>query len=113
MTAAENLFTAQQDTPIVYATGEPAMVGAVAAVRSQNKADKVKLFGWDLTAEVISGIDDGFVMGVVQQDPKTEGYEAVKACKTLAGGGTVDKFIDVPITIVTKDNVDQFRSIFQ
>ncbi|KAF0208840.1 MAG: substrate-binding domain-containing protein [Actinomycetota bacterium] len=113
MAAAENLFTAQKDTNIIYATGEPAMVGAVAAVRSQNKMATAKLFGWDLTAEVIKGIDDGFVLGVVQQDPKTEGFEAVKACKTLAEGGTVPKFIDVPIVIVTKDNVEPYRAIFK
>lgn len=113
MAAAENLFTAQKDTPIVYATGEPAMLGAVAAVRSQNKADYVKLFGWDLTAEVIEGIDEGFVVGVVQQDPKTEGYEAVKACKALVEGEEVAEFIDVPVTIVTKDNVDPYREIFK
>jgi len=113
MAAAENLFTAQQDVVVMYATGEPAMVGAVAAARSQNKTDTVKLFGWDLTAEVIAAIDDGFVLGVVQQDPKTEGYEAVKACKTLVEGGSVPAFIDVPITIVTKDNVEPYRAIFQ
>jgi ribose transport system substrate-binding protein len=113
MAAAENLFTAQADTEIMYATGEPQMVGAVAAVRSQDKGTTVKLFGWDLTAEVIRGIDDGFVLGVVQQDPKTEGYEAVKACKTLVEGGTVRAFIDVPIVIVTKDNVEPYRAIFE
>lgn len=113
MTAAENLFTAQSGTTLFYTTGEPAMVGAVAATRSQNRASDVKLFGWDLTSEVIDGIDAGFVVGVVQQDPKTEGYEAVMACKALVEGETVESFIDVPITIVTKDNVDDFRAIFE
>lgn len=113
MSAAENLFTAQADTTLFYTTGEPAMVGAVAATRSQNRAVDVKLFGWDLTSEVIDGIDDGFVVGVVQQDPKTEGYEAVMACKALVDGEDVESFIDVPITIVTKDNVDDFRAIFE
>jgi ribose transport system substrate-binding protein len=113
LTAAENLMTAQKDTVVMYATGEPAMVGAVAAARSQNKTGTVKLFGWDLTAEVIKGIDDGFVLGVVQQDPKTEGYEAVKAAKTLVGGGSVDKLLNIPIVIVTKDNVEPYRAIFK
>jgi ribose transport system substrate-binding protein len=113
MTASENLFTAQKDTSIIYTTGEPQMVGAVAATRSQNRMDTMKLFGWDLTAEVITGIDDGFVIGVVQQDPKTEGFEAVKACATLVSGGSVEAFIDVPIVIVTKDNVEPYRAIFK
>ncbi|MDY0341753.1 MAG: substrate-binding domain-containing protein [Coriobacteriia bacterium] len=113
MAAAENLFTAQADTKLFYTTGEPAMVGAVAAARSQDRTADVKLFGWDLTAEVIRGIDDGFVVGVVQQDPKTEGYEAVLACKALVEGEDVEPFIDVPIAIVTSENVDDFRAIFE
>ena len=113
LTAAENLITAQTDTNILYATGEPAMVGAVAAVRSQDKTDTTMLFGWDLTAEVIAGIDDGFVLGVVQQDPKTEGYEAVMACKTLVEGGTVDKLLNIPIEIVDESNVEPYRAIFE
>ncbi|MHB1018289.1 MAG: substrate-binding domain-containing protein [Coriobacteriia bacterium] len=113
MAAAENLFTAQADTTLFYTTGEPAMVGAVAATRSQDRTGDVKLFGWDLTAEVIRGIDDGFVVGVVQQDPKTEGYEAVLACKALVEGESVESFIDVPIAIVTSENVDDFRAIFE
>jgi len=111
--AAENLVTSQKDTGIIYATGEPALLGVVAAMRSQNATDRVKVFGWDLIAEAISGIDDGFVTGVVQQDPRTEGIEAVKAAKKLADGDKVDKTINVPITIVTKQNVDEFRSIFK
>jgi ribose transport system substrate-binding protein len=113
MAAAENLFTAQADTTLFYTTGEPAMVGAVAAARSQDRTGDVKLFGWDLTAEVIRGIDDGFVVGVVQQDPKTEGYEAVLACKALVEGDSVEPFIDVPIVIVTSKNVEDYRAIFE
>lgn len=113
LTAAENLLTSQADSPIVYATGEPALLGAIAAVRSQNRQKVVKLVGWDLTKEAIQGIDAGFVAGVVQQDPRTEGVEAVNAAVALSTGKAVDKRIDVPVTIVTRDNVDKFRAIFK
>ncbi|WP_250562426.1 substrate-binding domain-containing protein [Sphaerisporangium fuscum] len=113
MSAAENLLTSRSDMNIVYATGEPALLGTVAAVKSQNAADRVKVFGWDLTKEAIGGIDAGFVAGVVQQDPRTEGYEAVKEAKSLVGGGQAKKKIDVPVTIVTKENVDKYRATFQ
>lgn len=113
MSAAENLLTSRSDMDLVYATGEPALLGTVAAVKSQNATDRVKVFGWDLTKEAISGIDDGFVIGVVQQDPRTEGYEAVKEVKALLDGAEPKKRIDVPVTIVTKDNVDEYRATFQ
>ncbi|MGA9102084.1 substrate-binding domain-containing protein [Aeromicrobium sp.] len=109
-TAAQNLATAQKNLDFVYTTGEPATVGAAAALDSKKST---KIVGWDLTKEVIAGIDSGLVSAVVQQDPKQEGVEAVKELKAILGGADPKGFIDVPVTIVTKDNVDDYRSIFQ
>ena len=39
MSAAENLMTANPDLSAIYATGEPALLGAVAAVESQGRQD--------------------------------------------------------------------------
>jgi ribose transport system substrate-binding protein len=111
--AAENLMTANPDMSTIYATGEPALVGVVSAVSSQNKTGSVKVFGWDLTAGAIKGIDEGWVTAVVQQDPAGEGKAAVEALATLKKGGKVAPIINVPITIVTKKNVDQFRAMFK
>ena len=73
LAAAETLITGNPGMTAVYATGEPALVGAVAAVEAQGATDRVKIFGWDLTEQVIKGIDDGFVVAVVQQDPGADG----------------------------------------
>lgn len=108
-TAAQNLVTAQPDLDFVYTTGEPATVGAVAALTGNT--DTV-IIGWDLTKEVIAGIDSGLVHAVVQQNPKQEGVEAVKELKAILDGAEPKGFIDVPIDIVTKDNVDDYRAIF-
>lgn len=108
-TAAQNLVTAQAKLDFVYTTGEPATVGAVAALKGNTQT---KIIGWDLTKEVIAGIDSGLVAAVVQQDPRQEGVEAVGELKSLIGGGTAKGFIDVPITIVTKANVEPYRKIF-
>ena len=113
LTAAENLITANPDMTAIYATGEPALLGAVAAVESQGKQDSVKIFGWDLTAQAIRGIDQGYVAAVIQQDPAGMGAAAVNALNTITKGGSVDTSISVPITIVTQANVDDFRSIFE
>lgn len=109
-TAAQNLITAQPNLDFVYTTGEPATVGATAAL---DAGKATKIVGWDLTKEVIAGIDSGLVSAVVQQDPKQEGVEAVKELKAIIGGADPKGFIDVPITIVTKENVDDYRSIFK
>ena len=113
LAAAENLITANPDLNAIYATGEPALLGAVAAVESQGKQGQIKVVGWDLTASAIKGIDAGYVVGVIQQDPAGMGAAAVDALAKIQSGGSVDKLISVPVTIVTKDNVEAFRAAFQ
>jgi ribose transport system substrate-binding protein len=113
LAAAENLITANPDMTAVYATGEPALVGAVAAVEAQGAQDRVSVFGWDLTSQVIAGIDAGFVEAVVQQDPAGIGKASIEALITSLNGGEVESVIDVPITIVTSENVDDFRATFE
>lgn len=113
LAAAESLITANPDLTAIYATGEPALLGAVAAVESQGKQGQIKVFGWDLTAQAIKGIDAGYVAGVVQQDPAGMGAAAVDALVKITKGENVDKSIPVPITIVTKDNVEPYRAVFK
>ncbi len=111
--AAENLITANPDMTAIYATGEPALLGAIAAVESQGRTGDVKVFGWDLTASAIKGIDEGYVQAVVQQDPAGMGAAAIDALVTLSDGGTVERNIAVPVTIVTQENVDDYRAMFE
>lgn len=112
LAAGENLLSGNPTLATVYATGEPALIGAIAATASQGR-DAVKIFGWDLSAQAIAAIDAGTVVGVVQQSPFEEGYKAIQALDTIASGGTVEKSIKVPIEIVTKANVDKYRAAYK
>jgi ribose transport system substrate-binding protein len=113
LTAAENLVTANPDMNIIYATGEPALIGVVAAVEAQGLQDKIQVIGWDLTKQSIDGIDVGYVKAVVQQDPYQEGYAAVETLLKIIAGETVTEEVLIPITIVTPENVDEFRPLFE
>lgn len=113
LSAAENLITANPNLNAIYATGEPALLGAIAAVESQGRQGDIKVFGWDLTAQAVRGIDEGYVEAVIQQDPAEMGATAVRILGDLASGGTTDAIVSVPVTIVTTGNVDDFRSIFE
>jgi ribose transport system substrate-binding protein len=113
LSAAENLITANPNLDAIYATGEPALLGAIAAVESQGRQDDIRVFGWDLTAQAIRGIDQGYVEAVIQQDPAEMGATAVRILGDLTSGGSTEAVVSVPVTIVTTDNVDDFRSIFE
>lgn len=73
----------------------------------------MRVFGWDLTAQAVKGIDEGWVVGVIQQNTFGMGEAGVNAAVDLVKGNAVDKQIDVPVTIVTKANVDDFRFMFK
>lgn len=113
LSAAENLITANPGLNAIYATGEPALLGAIAAVESQGRQNDIHVFGWDLTAQAIRGIDQGYVEAVIQQDPAEMGATAVGILGELVGGGNTEAIVSVPVTIVTTENVDDFRSIFE
>jgi ribose transport system substrate-binding protein len=49
----------------------------------------------------------------VQQDPYKEGEAGVNAILALKKGEKVEPNIDIPVTIVTKENVDKFRDLFK
>ncbi len=72
-----------------------------------------KVIGWDLTAEVIAGIDSGLVDRRGPAGPaaggRRGGRRARSPPRTAARGGVHR----VPITIVTDDNVDDYRYIFE
>lgn len=111
--AAENLMTANPALTAIYATGEPALLGAIAAVESQGRQADIAVYGWDLTAQAIAGIEAGYVKAVIQQDPAGMGAAAIEALGTLSDGGSVEAELSVPVTIVTSENVDEFRAAFE
>jgi ribose transport system substrate-binding protein len=109
MAAAENLFTANPSMNAVYATGEPALIGAVAATEAQGLEGDIKIFGWDLTSHSINGIEKGYVISVVQQSPFGMGQYAVGALNDNFNGKMSPRVVDVPITLVDKSNVSKFK----
>src|ERR1700719_1759118 len=113
LAASENLVTSSPDINVIYATGEPALIGAIAALEAQGATKRVKLFGWDLSKQAVKAMDDGFLVGVVQQNPYQEGVEAINALVKLSQGTEVSPFINVPVEFVTTENIDKFKPAFK
>jgi ribose transport system substrate-binding protein len=109
-TAAENLLTGSPNLKYVYATGSPALDGAIAAVKSQNDQSRIQLVGWDLDPTSAAGLNAGYVKAVIQQDTYGFGYAAADAAINLAcHSAQVPKTISVPIHIVTKANLANYQ----
>jgi ribose transport system substrate-binding protein len=113
LSASENLVTSSPDINVIYATGEPALIGAIAALEAQGATKRIKLFGWDLSEQAVKAMDDGFLIGVVQQNPYQEGVEAIDALVKLSEGKEVPPFIDVPVEFVTAENIGKYKPAFK
>jgi ribose transport system substrate-binding protein len=107
-TAAENLLTGNPTLPYVYATGEPALIGLAAAVRSQGAQDRVKVVGWDLSDPAVDGLKAGWITAVVQQDSFEFGYRSMAAAIDLSCHNPVPRQNPVDIHIVTPQNVGDY-----
>lgn len=103
LTAAENLLTAHPNMNIAYATGQGTVEGLMAAGQAQGR--DVKIFGWNLDKKIAEGIQNGTVVATANQNPSDFGTKAMQAALDLAAGKTVPALIEVPTTIVTKDNL--------
>ncbi len=108
--AVESVLQAHHDLDAVYATSGQALLGAIATVEAWNKQSTLKIVGWDLDQKAVEGIDAGYVLGVVRQDSAAEAGAAVDSLARLVHGGSVDASTVLPVTIVTKQNVDAYRS---
>jgi len=106
LAAAENMLTAHPGLNAIFASAEPATVGAGRALRSRDLTGKVKFVGFDFSDPIEQDLRAGVSDALIVQDPFNIGYQAVKAVLAKIAGETPQKQIDTPATVVTKDNID-------
>ena len=82
------------------------------AVKDLNKAGKVNVVCFDEDEATLQAIKDGVIFGTVVQKPFEFGYQSVKVLTALLQGDTSvipeNKIIDTGVTIVKKENVEEF-----
>ncbi len=76
------------------------------ALEAAGLAGKVKFIAFDPTPQLIEGIKQGKVHGIVLQDPVRMGYLATKAMIAQLEGKPVEHRIPTGEFIATPDNVD-------
>ncbi|MGX9758206.1 substrate-binding domain-containing protein [Clostridioides difficile] len=109
LNTVENLIQSNPNVDIIYATAENSVLGAKAALESAKNKD-VKIVGFDLTDEAATGITDGTVLAMIQQQPKEMGRLAVEAVVKAIKGEKVEKNIPVPALLYDKENIKDFKN---
>jgi len=108
MPVMENIIQAQKKIDVVMGLNDPTALGALAALQAANRDKETLIYGVDGAPDAKKMIKDGKITGTAAQSPIGIGKTAAETMYKILKGEKVEKLILVPVTLITKDNVDQF-----
>ncbi len=103
--ATEDLLTKNAELDGLYACNASTAVGALQGLRSQGRAGRIKMVGFDTERALIDGLEEGIIDSLVAQNPYKMGYEGVKAVIAQLDGKKVEKRLDTGVALITKENL--------
>ncbi|MEO8522149.1 MAG: substrate-binding domain-containing protein [Acidobacteriota bacterium] len=95
------------DVDGIFCVNESSSFAAMRVLQDNRWVGKVHFVGFDASANLIKGLQDGVLDGIVLQDPVRMGYLAVKTLVAHIRGEKVEKRIDTGVHVATKENMDQ------
>jgi ribose transport system substrate-binding protein len=104
---AENLLVNFPDVNGVFTPNESTTFGMLRALRDAQKAGQVRFVGFDSSTELVNGLEQGHLDGLVIQNPFRMGEEGVRALVSHLNGERVEARIDTGVTVVTKETMSQ------
>jgi ribose transport system substrate-binding protein len=105
----EALLQAHPEIKAVFCGNDAMAMGAYQALLAVNKADKVKVFGFDGADDVVRAISEGKITATVMQYPKLMARKAAESADSyVKGGRDFPQRIPVAVELVTHDNVAKF-----
>jgi len=90
----------------IFTPNESASFALLRVLQDNGWAGKVKFVGFDASPNLIAGLRNGGIDGLVIQDPVHMGYVAVKTMVAHLKGQPVEKWIDTGVHVATKDNME-------
>ncbi|MBN2183012.1 MAG: substrate-binding domain-containing protein [Sedimentisphaerales bacterium] len=105
--ATEDMLTKNTELDGLYACNASTAVGAMQALQSQGRSDKVKMVGFDAEDALVNGLKSGVIDSLVVQNPYKMGYEGVKAVLARLDGKEVPKRIDTGVELVTIERLEE------
>lgn len=109
MPAMQAILKEHSNINVVMALNDPAALGALAAIESLNRTN-ILVYGVDGTPDLKSLIKQSpLIAGTAAQSPIKFGTLAAKNMYKILERKDVSKTIEVPVTLITKDNIDSYN----
>jgi ribose transport system substrate-binding protein len=91
----------------IFCPNESTSFGMLRVLQDNGWAGKVKFVGFDASENLVKGLRDGHIQGLVLQDPVRMGYEGVKTMVAHLKGAKVERRIDTGVRVATPDTMEQ------
>lgn len=91
----------------IFCPNESTTFAMLRVLEDNRWAGKVRFVGFDATDALVKALGDGYLDGLVVQDPVRMGYLGVKTMVAHLKGESVEKRIDTGVHVVTRDNMQQ------
>jgi len=91
----------------IFCPNESTAFAMLRALEDSGLAGKVKYVGFDSSDRLVQGLRNGYIHGLVLQDPINMGYLGVKTLVAHLQGQKVEKRIDTGSAVATPENMDE------
>jgi ribose transport system substrate-binding protein len=107
MEVMENMLQAHPDIRAVFCENDEMALGASRALLGASRKDVV-VVGFDGNPDALAAIRKGELAATVAQQPEEMGRMGVRIALKSIKGEAVDKTVQVPVTLITRQNLDQY-----
>jgi len=90
----------------IFCPNESTSFGMLRVLQDNGWAGKVRFVGFDSSANLAKGLEEGQIDGLVLQDPVRMGYVGVKTLVEHIQGKPAEKRIDTGVAVATRENKD-------
>ncbi len=105
ISVAENFLTSYPELDGIMAQNDDMAIGAMHAVESAGRQDKVKIVSIDASREGLDAVRDGKLFGTCTQSPSFEGIYTARVARDVANGWPPPpRWIRNPVLRVDKSN---------
>ena len=98
----EDLLQSHDDVVGVFGINDDSALGALAAIESAGRIDRIKIVGYDATPEARSKIESGAMYGDVIQYPRLIGQLTIRAIHDRFEGRQTPKVVPVDVGTFTR-----------
>jgi ribose transport system substrate-binding protein len=91
----------------IFCANESSTFAAMRVLKDNGWAGRLHFVGFDSSDNLVKGLQDGTLDGLVLQDPVKMGYLAITTLVAHIRGQPVERRIDTGVQVVTRENMEQ------